>query len=141
MTQEVKIHSDPLSGLTSWVFYRPKWISIGQKKTFSKVLTLYTVRKLTKNWANINKKGSKKWTDNELELFEDLENQIVIWIKLQNKSRFYEETFSLRNISARKEYNLMFKNLKPIYPLLWHELLPATNKGCHKVTNDTLSHK
>ena len=55
MTLEVKNHSDASAGPSSWVFYRPECVSIGKKFFSSKVLRLYTVRKLVKNWANINK--------------------------------------------------------------------------------------
>ena len=44
MTLEVKNHSDPPAGPTSWVFYRPEWVSI-EKKISSKVLILCNVRK------------------------------------------------------------------------------------------------
>ena len=48
MTLEVKNHSNPPAGPSSWVFYRPEWVFIG-KKSSSKVLILYTVGKLIKN--------------------------------------------------------------------------------------------
>ena len=32
-----KIHTDPLPGLSYWVFHRPEWISVGYKK----VLQMY----------------------------------------------------------------------------------------------------
>ena len=40
MTLEVKSHSDPPSGLSYWVFYKPEWIFIGKKIFSSKVLIL-----------------------------------------------------------------------------------------------------
>ena len=49
---EVKNLSDAPAGPSSWVFYRPEWVSIGKKK----VLILYTVRKFIKNWTNINER-------------------------------------------------------------------------------------
>ena len=39
MTLEVKNHSDPPAGPTSWVFYRPEWVSI-EKKNFFKAINI-----------------------------------------------------------------------------------------------------
>ena len=41
MTLEVKNHSDPPAGPTSWVFYRPEWVSI-EKKNFFKTINITT---------------------------------------------------------------------------------------------------
>ena len=49
MTLEFKNHSDTPAGPSSWIFYRPEWVSIGKKLFSSKILILYTVRMLTKN--------------------------------------------------------------------------------------------
>ena len=60
MVLEVKNHSHPLAGPYSWVVYRPEW----ENNFFSlKLLTIYTVRKLVNNWANINKRVG---SENEL---------------------------------------------------------------------------
>ena len=49
MALEIKNLSDPPAGPSTWVFYRPEWISIWKKKLFSsKVLILYIVRSLLK---------------------------------------------------------------------------------------------
>ena len=64
ITLEVKSHLDPPACRSPWIFYRPECVSIGKKKfNSSKVLTLYTVKKLIKNWANINKRVG---SENEL---------------------------------------------------------------------------
>ena len=60
MVLEVKNHSHPLAGPSSWVVYRLEW----ENNFFSlKLLTIYTVRKLVNNWANINKRVG---SENEL---------------------------------------------------------------------------
>ena len=48
---------------SSWVFYRPEWVSLGKNFFSSKLRILYTVRKLIKNWANINK---RVWSEDGL---------------------------------------------------------------------------
>ena len=48
MTLDVKTHSDSPAGPSSWVFYRPEWVSIGKKNYYSKVLVLYTARSFLK---------------------------------------------------------------------------------------------
>ena len=40
MTLEVKNHSDPSAGPSSWVFYRPEWVFIG-KKFFKSINSIY----------------------------------------------------------------------------------------------------
>ena len=56
MTLEVQIHSDPPTDLSSWVFYWPEWVLIGNNCFSSKVLILYTAGKLIKNWTQNNKR-------------------------------------------------------------------------------------
>ena len=97
MTWEAKNHSDPPAGLSSWVFCRPEWVSIEIKNFSSKVFILYTVRKLIKNWANINK---IVWPENGLIIsyshLKILKIRLLFRdIKLHKKSEFYEEIFSL----------------------------------------------
>ena len=97
MTWEAKNHSDPPAGLSSWVFCRPEWVSIEKKNFSSKVLILYTVRKLIKNWANIDK---IVWPKNGLVMsYSHLKILKIRFlfrdIKLSKKSKFYEEIFSL----------------------------------------------
>ena len=73
MTLEAKSHSDPPTSPSSWVFYRPEWVSIGEKTI------LYIVTKLIKNWVTVNKRfGSKNGLVASYGPFEDFENQVVI---------------------------------------------------------------
>ena len=43
MTEEVKNPSDPLVGPSSWVFYRPEWVSIGKKIFFKSFNITYVL--------------------------------------------------------------------------------------------------
>ena len=49
MKFEVKNHSDPPAGPSSWVFYRPEWVFIGKMFFSLKVSMLYTVQQLIEN--------------------------------------------------------------------------------------------
>ena len=40
MTLEVKNDSDPSTGFSSWVFYRPEWVSNGKKSSFFKSINV-----------------------------------------------------------------------------------------------------
>ena len=62
----------------------------------SKVLILYIVRILIKNWANINKRvGSENGLVKSYSCLKILKIRLILGYETYNKSEFYEETFSL----------------------------------------------
>ena len=70
-------------------------MDLDRKKKSSKVLILYTVRKLIKNWANISKiVGSENGLVTSYSRLQILEIRLLT-INVHNKSEFYEEIFLL----------------------------------------------
>ena len=68
-------------------------MDLDRKKKSSKVLILYTVRKLIKNWANISKiVGSENGLVTSYSRLNILEIRLLT-INVHNKSEFYEEIF------------------------------------------------
>ena len=68
----------------------------GKKLFPSKVLILYIVRILIKNWANINKRvGSENGLVKSYSCLKILKIRLILGYETYNKSEFYEETFSL----------------------------------------------
>ena len=133
MALEVKNHSDPPAGPSNWVFSRPEWISIWKKKLFSsKVLILYIVRTLIKNWANINKRvGPENGLVKSYNCSKILKIRSILGYETYNKSDFYEETFSLNYSDLVFPLFVLIclhrKNLFSRYSKNWNQFILSYN--------------
>ena len=105
---------------------------MGKKLFSSKVLILYIVRTLIKNWANINRRvGSENGLVKSYNYLKILKVRLILGYETYNKSEFYEKTISLNYSDLFFPLFVLIclhrKNLFSWYSKNWNQFILSYN--------------